>query len=235
MLIIPAIDLQEGKVVRLVKGVPGTETTYYENPVDAVHIWEEQGAKLLHIVDLDAALGLGNNLTSIQEIVSASGVEVQVGGGVRTIDYASELVASGVVRVACGTSAVKDPSFVELLANEIGSDRIIVSLDHINGKVQVKGWTEATDLDAFELAQTMQERGAGQIQFTSVEADGAFTGPDLEMTAKMVQSVSIPVLAAGGIRNLRDLKRLKEIGVYGVIVGKALYEERFTLDDALKL
>jgi phosphoribosylformimino-5-aminoimidazole carboxamide ribotide isomerase len=235
MHVIPAIDLREGKVVRLVQGVPGTETTYFENPVDAVHFWEEQGAKLIHIVDLDSTLGLGNNLVSIQEIIGASRVELQVGGGVRTIEYASELISAGVARVACGTSAVKDPTFVEQLAREIGSEHIIVSLDHVKGKVVVKGWTEATNLDAFELAQTMAERGAGQIQFSSVEADGTLKGPDVKMTAKMVQSVSIPVLAAGGIRNLEDLARLKKVGVYGVVVGKALYESQFTLEDALKL
>jgi phosphoribosylformimino-5-aminoimidazole carboxamide ribotide isomerase len=235
MLVIPAIDLLEGKVVRLVKGELGTETTYFDNPVDAVHVWEDQGAKLIHIVDLDATKGVGNNLASIQEIITASGVELQVGGGVRTLKYASELIAAGVARVACGTSAVKDPTFVEQLAQEIGSEHIIVSLDHLKGKVVVKGWTEATNLDAFELAQTMESRGAGQIQITSVEADGTLKGPDVKMTAKMVQSVTIPVIAAGGIRNLQDLKRLKRIGVYGVVVGKALYENQFSLADALKL
>ncbi len=233
MKVIPAVDLREGKAVRLVKGVPGTETTYYDNPLDAARHWEQQGTKILHIVDLDAALGLGTNIHVIKQIVASSKVEIQVGGGIRTVEYAKELVTAGVARVVCGTSAVKNPPFVEQLVHEIGSSRVVVALDHVKGKVAVKGWAEVTNLDAFEIAKSMEKRGAGLILFSSVEADGAFTGPDLPMTEKMVKTVHIPVLAAGGIRNLEDLKRLKSINVYGVIVGKALYENKINFQETL--
>ncbi len=235
MKVIPAIDLREGKTVRLVKGVPGTETIYFENPLDAVRHWEQQGAKILHIVDLDATLGLGTNIKVIKQIVAMSHVEIQVGGGIRTIEYAKDLVAAGVARVACGTSAVKNPSFVEDLANAIGKARVIVALDHVKGKVAVEGWTEVTKLNAFEIAKSMEARGASQILFTAVEGDGAFTGPDLPMTDKMVKTVHLPVLAAGGIRNIEDLKRLKSINVYGAVVGKALYENKINFNETLSL
>lgn len=235
MKIIPAIDLREGQVVRLLQGVLGTETTYYENPADAALFWEDQGATILHIVDLDAALDLGNNLKSIQEIIATTGVELQVGGGIRTVKYAIELIEIGVTRVVCGTSAVKDPSFVSRLAQKIGSENVVVALDHVQGKVAVKGWAELTNLDAFNLAQIMANGGAGQILFSSVEADGTFAGPDIVMTKRMVQAVQIPVLAAGGIRDLDDLVQLQEIGVAGVIIGKALYENKFTLAAALNI
>ncbi len=235
MIVIPAVDLREGKTVRLVKGVPGTETTYYEDPLDAVQHWQQLGAKILHIVDLDAALGLGTNIDVIKKIITASRVELQVGGGIRTIEYAKDLIAAGVSRVVCGTSAVKNPSFVAELAQAIGSPRVIVALDHVKGKVAVKGWTEVTNLDAFEIAKSMEARGAGQILFSAVEADGALTGPDLTMTGKMVNTVHIPVLAAGGIRNIEDLKQLKRINVYGVIVGKALYENKIKYSATMKL
>jgi len=235
MKVIPAVDLREGKAVRLIKGVPGTETTYYENPLDAVQHWEQQGAKILHIVDLDAALDLGNNINIIKQIIATSSVEIQVGGGIRTVEYAKDLIAAGVARVVCGTSAVKNPAFVEELAQQVGPSRIIVALDHVKGKVAVKGWSEVTNLDAFDLAKSMESRGAGQILFSSVEADGAFTGPDLEMTGKMVKKVNVPVLAAGGIRNLEDLKHLKHLNLYGVIVGKALYENKIRFSETLTL
>lgn len=235
MRVIPAIDLREGKTVRLVKGVAGTETTYFENPLDAVRHWEQQGAKILHVVDLDAALGLGTNINIIRQIIATSHVEIQVGGGIRTIEYAKDLVSAGVARVVCGTSAVKNPSFVEDLSRAIGSSRVVVALDHVQGKVATKGWTEITNLDAFDVAKTMERSGASQILFSAVEADGALVGPDLQMTKKMVKTVSIPVLAAGGIRNLEDLKQLKRINVYGVIVGKALYEHRINFHDVLNI
>ncbi len=235
MKVIPAIDLREGKTVRLVKGVPGTETTYFENPIDAMRHWEKLGAKILHIVDLDAALGLGTNIDIIKKIIATSQVEIQVGGGIRTVEYAKDLVAAGAARVACGTSAIKNPAFVEELAQTIGTPRVIVALDHVKGKVAVKGWTEVTNLDAFEISKSMEARGAGQILFSAVEADGALTGPDLAMTEKMVKTVHIPVLAAGGIRNIEDLKQLKRINVYGVVVGKGLYENKINFRDTLRI
>ena len=235
MLVIPALDLREGKAVRLVKGVPGTETTYFQNPLEAVYYWEQLGAKNLHIVDLDAALGLGTNLEIIKKILEISHLEIQVGGGIRTVEYAKELIAAGAARVVCGTSAIKNPTFVEHLAREIGSSRVIVALDHVKGNVAIKGWTEVTNLDVFEIARAMEARGAGQILFSAIEADGALTGPDVEMTAKMVKTVKIPILAAGGIRNINDLKQLKSINVYGVVVGKALYENKILFSETLHL
>ena len=224
--VIPAIDLREGKCVRLTKGEIGTETTYYEKPVDALKHWMALGAKTIHIVDLDAATGIGNNQVAIKDLVAAAGkkADIQVGGGIRSVEIAEAYIALGVKRVVVGTAAVKKPSIVKQLASKHGSEKIIVALDHRNEKVQVKGWTEDSGKDIYEMGKIMVANGAGSILLSAVEADGAFLGPDLAATSKMVKAVYIPVLAAGGTRNLGDISDLRGIGAAGVVIGKALYE-----------
>ena len=233
--VIPAIDLREGKCVRLTKGVIGTETLYYENPVDAIRYWMSLGAKTIHIVDLDAATGIGSNKPLIKSLAAVAGSKamVQVGGGIRDIDTAREYVDAGVARIVLGTAAVKNPSLVKKLSADIGSDRLIVALDHKQGTVRVKGWTEDSGKDVHEMGRTMADHGAGFILLSAVEADGAFTGPDVETTRAFIQRVEIPVLAAGGTRNLEDIAVLRDAGAAGVVIGKALYEGRIDLASAL--
>ncbi|MBN2150849.1 MAG: 1-(5-phosphoribosyl)-5-[(5-phosphoribosylamino)methylideneamino]imidazole-4-carboxamide isomerase [Candidatus Lokiarchaeota archaeon] len=235
--VIPAIDLRAGSVVRLTKGEIGTETTYYKQPVEALKHWMALGARTIHVVDLDAAAGIGNNQAAVKDLVDAAGskVAIQVGGGVRSVDTADGYLAMGVERVVVSTAAVKKPSMVRQISSKHGPGSIIVALDHRNEKVQVKGWTEDSGKDIYEMGKIMEANGAGSILLSSVEADGAFAGPDLGATSKMVKAVGIPVLAAGGTRNLGDISNLREAGAAGVVIGKALYEGKIDLAAALML
>ncbi|MFX1521467.1 MAG: 1-(5-phosphoribosyl)-5-[(5-phosphoribosylamino)methylideneamino]imidazole-4-carboxamide isomerase [Promethearchaeota archaeon] len=235
MQIIPAVDLREGKCVRLAKGKPGTEETYYDNPVDAAKYWWEQGAKTIHIIDLDAALGLGDNVDIIKAIVKEVDAKFQVGGGIRDVEKAITLYKYGVERVIIGTSAVKNPEMITELKEKIGSKHIMVALDHVEGKVAIKGWTDISKFNAFNLAKDMEERGTGSILFTAVERDGMLSGPDIENTEKMVRSVNIPVIAAGGIGKIADVMTLNLTGVHGVVIGKAFYRNRFTFKEVLNV
>jgi phosphoribosylformimino-5-aminoimidazole carboxamide ribotide isomerase len=228
MEVIPAIDISDGKCVRLYKGKKGTEKVYFEDPLEALDFWIEKGAKRLHFVDLDGAWGSIKNKELLNRMIhKASGqVKIQIGGGIRTIDAAIKLVEEGVDRVIIGTLAVNNPEIVNILANKIGSERIIVALDYKQDKIATHGWTEQTDKDPFSFGKNIEELGAGFILFSSVEADGAFIGPDLKNVEKMVKSVKIPVYAAGGVRNEEDIIQLQKVGVHGVIVGKAFYEKK---------
>jgi len=229
MEIIPAIDISGGRCVRLFKGQKGTEKIYYENPLDALDFWINQGAERLHFVDLDGAWGSGKNKELLKNMVKKakdSTLKVQIGGGIRDYESAIDLINIGADRIIIGTLAVKKPEIVKKLAENVGSERIIVALDYKEGKISIHGWTEQTDKNPFIFAKKIAKQGAGYILFSSVEADGAFTGPDIINIEKLMKSVDIPIYAAGGVRNEDDLISLKEIGVYGVIVGKAFYEQK---------
>ncbi|WP_287585692.1 1-(5-phosphoribosyl)-5-[(5-phosphoribosylamino)methylideneamino]imidazole-4-carboxamide isomerase [Candidatus Borrarchaeum sp.] len=233
MQIMPAVDLREGKCVRLTKGKPGTEETYYNDPIDAAKYWWEQGATTIHIIDLDAALGLGDNIEIIKAIVKEVDAEFQVGGGISDIEKALTLHKLGVERVIIGTSAVKNPEMITMLKEKIGSKHIMVALDHVQGKVAIKGWRDVSTFTAFDLAKVIEDKGAGSILFTAVERDGMLTGPDIENTENMVRSVNIPVVAAGGIGKVKDVVELARTGVYGAVIGKAFYRNRFTYEEVL--
>ncbi len=235
-MVIPAIDLRDGQCVRLTKGAIGTETLYYEKPVDALKHWMALGAKTIHVVDLDAATGIGNNQAVIKDLVAfaAKRADIQVGGGIRTLEIAEAYIAMGVKRIVMSTAAIKKPALVKQFAEKHGSSKIIVALDHKNEKVQVKGWTEDSGKSIYDMARVMTENGAGYILLSAVEADGAFAGPDFQTTAKLVKAVKIPVLAAGGTRTLEDIAKLRDIGASGVIIGKALYEGKIDLVPALQ-
>ncbi|MFX0186984.1 MAG: 1-(5-phosphoribosyl)-5-[(5-phosphoribosylamino)methylideneamino]imidazole-4-carboxamide isomerase [Candidatus Hodarchaeota archaeon] len=230
MEIIPAIDISNGKCVRLYKGKKGTEKIYYENPIDALDFWINQGAPRLHFVDLDGAWGSDINKQLLKNmIIKASEiVKIQIGGGIRSYEMAIELFEVGANRIIIGTLAIKNPEIIEKLAKEIGSEHIIVALDYKSGKITTHGWTKQTNIDPFTFGKKIADFGAGYILFSSVEADGTFTGPDLQNIEKMVNSVNLPIYIAGGIRNEEDLIKLKKIGVHGVIVGKAFYEKKLS-------
>jgi phosphoribosylformimino-5-aminoimidazole carboxamide ribotide isomerase len=230
--VIPAVDIREGKCVRLTQGVAGTEKVYFDNPIEAALFWQDQmGAKRIHFVDLDSAIGLGDNSAMIAAMTKRCTAKIQIGGGIRSMESARKYIEAGADRIVVGTAAVKNIDFLSQLVSEFGSKKIIVSLDHKQGNVAIKGWTEITNFSAFSLAKEMEKRGAGYILFSAIEADGNFTGPDFENTKKMVETVSIPVIAAGGTRNAEDVKKLKEIGAYGVIIGKALYENKINFHE----
>ena len=229
--VIPAIDIHNGKCVRLTSGKLNKIKVYHEDPLNALRFWIKKGADLIHIVDLDAAFGIGNNYELIEKMVSLGDIKIQMGGGIRSEERAAKLIELGISRIVIGTAAVRNPQFVKKLSEKFGSDRIIVALDHKGGKPAVKGWTEIINTDVFKLGSIMEENGAGYVLMSSVEADGTLKGPDLENTKKMVEYLSIPVIAAGGIRNKEDIINLKKIGVAAVIVGKAFYEGLVDFDD----
>lgn len=228
MEVIPAIDISGRKCVRLFKGKKGTETVYFEDPLKALEFWMQKGANRIHFVDLDGAWGSDENKDLFKKMINraAGTMGIQIGGGIRSFDAAKEMIDLGADRVIIGTLAVKKPEIIEKLSRDIGSSHIIVALDYKAGTISTHGWTESTDIDPFEYGKKMQEMGAGFILFSSVEADGAFTGPDIINVKKMVNAVDIPVYAAGGVRNEEDILRLKEIGTHGVIIGKAFYENK---------
>lgn len=237
MLIIPAIDLKDSKCVRLFKGMENEVTVYHENPIEMAYYWRDQGSKELHIIDLDGAFGSGDNMDIIKDIALKVDMNIQVGGGIRSLEKAEKLYEMGIDRLIIGTSAIKDPNFIHSVADKIGGQHVCVALDFRGEEVLIKGWTEKTTLNVFEAAELMKERGAEWILFTSQEADGTLEGisdSQLEITKRMVESTSLKVIAAGGITSIKDIRKLREINVAGLVVGKALYENKFDIKDAFK-
>ncbi|WXG40395.1 MAG: 1-(5-phosphoribosyl)-5-[(5-phosphoribosylamino)methylideneamino]imidazole-4-carboxamide isomerase [Candidatus Freyarchaeum deiterrae] len=235
MLVIPSVDILAGKCVRLTKGTPETAKVYYQNPIDAALRWENEGAEAIHVVDLDAALGLGDNLNIIINIMKTVTTKVEIGGGIRSVEKAQNLYSQGAERIILGSEAIKNSKIVSDLAQKIGSRHVMVSLDYKNEKVAIEGWKRVTQHDLFQMAAKMEKLGAGWILSTSISRDGTFKGVDLPTIEKLVQSVEIDVVASGGVRNLEDISNLKKIGVSGVVIGKAFFEGTLDLKEAIKM
>jgi phosphoribosylformimino-5-aminoimidazole carboxamide ribotide isomerase len=237
MQIIPAIDLMNGKVVRLTRGDPETMKTYEHlgDPVMVAKKWEKEGADAIHIVDLDAALNRGSNLGVIKEIVRAVEVPTQVGGGIRNLEVARRLLRMEVHRIIVGALAFNAPSVAAKLLMDFGSERVVVALDYRDDEVMVKGWKTAAKLSVEEAVTRFLDLGAKLFLVTSITRDGTLKGPDYEMLARVCSYPRISVIAAGGVGSLKDLAVLKQVGVRGVVIGKALYEGVFELREALKI
>ncbi|WP_416838130.1 1-(5-phosphoribosyl)-5-[(5-phosphoribosylamino)methylideneamino]imidazole-4-carboxamide isomerase [Haloferax sp. DFSO52] len=230
--VIPAVDMQDGEVVQLVQGERGTEKTYGD-PVEAAQRWVDAGAKTLHLVDLDGAFeGERKNAPAVDAVLDAVDVPVQLGGGIRTADGARDLLDRGLDRVILGTAAVENPDIVSELAADY-PDGVMVSLDAKDGEVVVSGWTEGTGLDPAEAAARYEELGAAAILFTDVDVEGQLEGVHLETTSRVVDAVDIPVVASGGVASLDDIAALRDAGAAATVVGTALYEGRFTLEEAM--
>ncbi|MCL0063027.1 1-(5-phosphoribosyl)-5-[(5-phosphoribosylamino)methylideneamino]imidazole-4-carboxamide isomerase [Peptococcaceae bacterium] len=238
MIIFPAIDLKDGKCVRLVEGKLDKKTIYTDKPEEAALHWQSLGAEFLHIVDLDGAFeGAPKNLSVIEKILAAIKIPVQIGGGIRTLDTVKLLLDLGIKRVILGTAAVSEPNLVKEAIEKFGSDRIVLGIDARNGCVAVKGWAEESDIDAKELALNMKKIGIERIVFTDIKRDGTLKGPNIEATKEMALATGLKVIASGGVSSIDDLKKLKEIeqyGVEGVIVGQALYKGAIDLKEALQ-
>ncbi|MDP2167255.1 MAG: 1-(5-phosphoribosyl)-5-[(5-phosphoribosylamino)methylideneamino]imidazole-4-carboxamide isomerase [Thermodesulfovibrionales bacterium] len=236
MLVIPAIDLKDGLCVRLLQGRKEDATVYADNPAEVALRWESLGAKLIHIVDLDGAFtGSQRNLESIKGIRQAVKAELELGGGIRDLKTVRELIRLGINRVILGTAAVKDP---ELLREACRSfpGQVLVGIDAKGGMAAVKGWVEVTGVRAKGLAEKMESYGAAGIIYTDISRDGMLTGPNIEATREIVQSVKIPVIASGGVSSLDDIKNLMGIkGLWGAITGKALYTGSLELKEAIRL
>jgi phosphoribosylformimino-5-aminoimidazole carboxamide ribotide isomerase len=234
--IIPAIDLKNKKCVSLIQGIPGTERISLDDPVAAAMRWVHEGAKVIHLIDLDGAIdGLRSNNSIIASIVKRSGVETQVGGGIRSIRDARDLLIMGANRIILGTAAIKEPSIVQELADEFGAKRIIVALDSKNGFVTTHGWAKESAFTAVELGKKFEELGAGSILFTDINTEGLLQGVNPAPTEELVDALRIPVIASGGITTLKDIDLIKKTGAKGVVIGAALYVGNFTLPEALEL
>jgi phosphoribosylformimino-5-aminoimidazole carboxamide ribotide isomerase len=238
MLIIPAIDLKEGKCVRLERGVMSTATIYSDDPAATARRWEAEGAKLLHVVDLDGAFAKKpKNYDAVGAIVDAVNVPVQVGGGVRTIETLSAYLELGVERVVMGTAAHKD-SDILVAACEKFPGKVVLGIDSRKGRVAVEGWSQTTGMESGELAAKFENLMLAAIVYTDISKDGMQTGPNIEATRQLARAVSIPVIASGGVGNLAHIQALLSLeqdGVVGVIVGRALYTGSLDLKEAIAL
>jgi len=236
MLIIPAIDLKAGKCVRLLQGREDAVTVYSDDPASTARLWESCGAKLLHVVDLDGAFtGDQKNLEAVRKIRASVAMELEVGGGIRDLKKIEELLGLGIDRIILGTVAIEKPELVNEACRRFPG-RILVGIDARDGKVAVKGWVEVTSVDAKTLAKEAEKNGAAGIIYTDISTDGMMTGPNLSAMEEMVKTVSIPLIASGGVSSLEDIRNLMGIkGLWGVITGKAIYSGRLDLREAIKL
>ena len=229
--VIPAVDLQDGEVVQLVQGERGTERRYGD-PVEAATRWIDAGAETLHLVDLDGAFeGERQNAAAIESVLEAVDVPVQLGGGIRTEADALDLLEAGVERVILGTAALETPELVERVSDPY-PEGVLVSLDAKGGEVVVSGWTEGTGLDPAEAASRYEELGAAGILFTNVDVEGTQEGVRTEPVQRVVEAVDVPVVASGGVASIADVQALESVGAAAVVVGTALYEGAFTLQEA---
>jgi len=235
MEVIPAVDIKGGKCVRLYQGDYNQETVFSEDPVAVALNWQVQGAGRLHVVDLDgAASGEPRNIAVVEAIVKQVGLPVQLGGGIRDEAAVAKLLAIGINRVILGTVAVEKPKLVERLCQKYG-EAIVVGIDARDGRVATHGWKKGTEVAALTLGQSIAAAGVRRLIYTDIKRDGTLTEPGFEAIAEMVKGVKLPVIAAGGISALSHLRKLKELGVEGAIVGKALYTGDINLREALEL
>ncbi len=235
MEVIPAIDLREGRCVRLYQGDYAQEEVFGVDPVAIALRWQSEGATRLHVVDLDgAASGSPGNVDAIQAIASSVGITLEVGGGIRDMEKAVLLSDVGADRLVLGTSAVEDPDFVIQMLERFGVDSVVVSVDAKDGWAALRGWKQQSQMKALELMDRMMALGVGRFEYTDISRDGTMTEPNFESVTEAVNHVSVPIIAAGGIANVRHLERLAELGVEGAIVGKALYTGAISLPEALE-
>jgi phosphoribosylformimino-5-aminoimidazole carboxamide ribotide isomerase len=235
MILLPAVDILDGKAVRLAGGDFEAQTVYDADPVDAARRFEDQGARALHVVDLDGARsGAPVNLQHVERIASSVEIPVQVGGGLRTAAAVRDALAAGAARVVLGTAAYNDVDFLDQALIDHG-DHIVVSVDARDGRLAAAGWTEQTDIPAESVIERLGARGVRRFVYSSIERDGRLTGPDLDGATAIAQAVRGSFVYSGGIASLNDLRALaalRQVNMSGVIVGKALYEQRFTVDEA---
>lgn len=234
MQIYPAIDIKDGRAVRLRQGL-AADVTDYGTPAEAAMDWKTQGATYLHVVDLDGAFeGKGRNLPLVAEIVRETGLPVELGGGIRTMEDIEARLTLGVARVILGTVALTDPDLVRRACARYPG-RIACGIDAKDGRVAVRGWVEASDVDPVDLALRMKDVGVLDVIYTDIRRDGMQTGPNVEATAELVRRTGLRVIGSGGVGKIQDLYDLRDAGCAGAIVGKALYNGNFTLAQALRL
>lgn len=236
----PAIDLRAGRVVRLRQGDPDRQTTYSDRPARVARAWADAGARWIHVVNLDGAFGQAGAANRqalkeiLREITAAGPPAVQFGGGLRAIDDVAAALSLGVRRVVLGTAAVEDPDLVARSVDRFGPEAVAAGIDARDGRVTVRGWTADTDQDPVRLGRQLRAAGLTTAIYTDVRRDGMETGPDVEGARRLSEATGLTVIASGGVASRDDIQRLKAAGLGGVIVGRALYEGRFTLEEALR-
>ncbi len=234
MKVIPAIDLMNGQVVRLYKGDPNQKTVYSDSPIEVAKKWEANGADMLHLVDLDATLGRGSNLPIIKKILEQISIPIQVAGGLRdksTITDVSKISN----RVVLGTLAFKDKPTLKKLLSNLGSEKIVISVDHIDGNIVIHGWQKETGIKLINAMQEFLAMGFSEFLLTNVSRDGTMQGPDLEFLEQACQLDKAHVIASGGISNIKDVQDVKQKNAFGVILGKALYENKISIEEAKQI
>jgi phosphoribosylformimino-5-aminoimidazole carboxamide ribotide isomerase len=233
MEIIPAVDIRGGKCVRLYQGDYNQETIFDEDPVTAALTWYSQGARWLHIVDLDGAVaGEPQNMDIVEEIIKQSGMLIELGGGIRQEEVAERLLRQGVNRIILGTAAIENRELVKKLCQQSG-EAIAVSLDTRDEKIAIHGWQKDTVVDVLQLSRELVDAGVRRFIYTDIKSDGTLTEPNFDIIDRLLIEVSVPVIVAGGISRMEHLRRLKELGVEGAIIGKALYTGDIDLGDAI--
>jgi len=233
MDIIPAVDIRGGKCVRLYQGDYNQETVFDEDPVTAALIWYSQGARWLHIVDLDGAVaGEPQNMEVVEEIIRQSGMLIELGGGIRQEEVAEKLLRQGISRIILGTAAIENRELVKKLCQQFG-EAIAVSLDARDEKIAIHGWQKDTVVEVFQLSREMVDAGVRRFIYTDIKSDGTLTEPNFDMINRLLTEIKVPVIVAGGISKMEHLRRLKELGAEGAIIGKALYTGDIDLGDAI--
>lgn len=235
MIIFPAMDLRDGKCVRLYKGQFATSEVVGENPIQKAVAFKNQGAEFLHIVDLDGAKeGQSKNLQTVKDIVKETGLPVQLGGGIRNMQAIESLLSFGVKRVILGTAALNNPALVKEAVRKY-SNNIAVGIDAKDGYVAVEGWLKVSNINYIDLSKEMEDIGVKTIIFTDISKDGTLEGPNFEATAILNQEVSCNIIASGGLKSIADIEKLRKMNIHGAIVGKALYSSCISLKDAIEI
>ena len=238
MIIIPAVDIKNGKCVRLSQGRMDAETVFSDDPAAMAQKWDRFGVDIIHVIDLDGAIQKRpKNLDAIRDIIDSVDAHVQVGGGIRNLKTIEAYLQLGIYRIIIGTEAIRNPRLVKD-ACRLFPGHIVVGIDARNGLVAIEGWTETTQTKALDLAMQFEDQGVAAINFTDIHRDGMQTGPNIDETRKLAESVSIPVVASGGVSTLQDIRNLlplEPLGVTGVITGKALYAESLDLAQAISI
>lgn len=235
MQLYPAIDLKDGQCVRLKQGEFKEITVYSQKPEEVAALWQSHGATFLHLVDLDGALaGRSVNEKVIKKIADTVSMPIEIGGGIRSEEAIESMLSLGVARVIIGTKAVENPEFIRDMVKKFGQDRIVAGVDAKDGMVAVEGWEKISGITASELCNRMKEYGVRHIVYTDISRDGMLTGPNVEYTKKLTEETGMDIIASGGMSSMEDLRQLYRAGVRGAIIGKALYEKRIDLKEAIE-
>ena len=235
MKIVPSIDLLGGNVVRLIKGKLEQRIIYSNDPVKVAKKWEDQGADLLHIVDLDSALRTGTNNTSlISKVINSLHIPIQIGGGIRSADAIKLMLEMGVSKVVIGTMAFKEPNSLKRIAKSLSS-KIVISIDQLNGMIMVDGWRESVGIDIIQGINMFMSMGLNEFLLTSIDRDGTMTGPDVESLSTASKINGTNIIASGGISSILDIIKIRNTGCSSIILGRAIYEERFNVAQAKAL